>query len=240
MSRQLVVASLNVNYQGRAAVSDVTIAVDAGQITALLGPNGAGKSSLVQALAGVVPADGRLTVDGTAVRLGRPEVVRRAGVAIVPEGHRVLTQLSVSENLRVASAPLARAQRPRAIAAAAEIFPELSRLLDRDAGLLSGGEQQMLALAQALVARPRYLVIDEMSLGLAPVIVRRLAEALGTIANAGTGVLLIEQFTALALELAGRAYVLNRGRTVFAGEASELQQRPDLLHHSYLAGARGS
>jgi branched-chain amino acid transport system ATP-binding protein len=237
MTAKLVLSGLSVSYQGRPAVADVTIEVDAGEVTALLGPNGAGKSSLVQALAGVVPAGGRVTVDGDDVRLGRPEAVRRAGVAVVPEGHRVLSELSVADNLRVASAPLPRGDREEAIATALALFPELTRLLARDARLLSGGEQQMLALAQALVARPRYLVVDELSLGLAPAIVRRLAGALTAIAEQGTGILLIEQFTALALELARRAYVLNRGRLVFSGDASELQARPELLDSAYLAEA---
>jgi branched-chain amino acid transport system ATP-binding protein len=237
MSSGLVFSDLSVSYQGRPAVTRVTVEVDAGALTALLGPNGAGKSSLVQALAGVVPAHGQLTVDGERVRLGRPEAVRRAGVAVVPEGHRVLTELSVADNLRVASAPVPRGHREAAIAAALEVFPELGRLRGRDARLLSGGEQQMLALAQALVVRPRYLVVDELSLGLAPVIVRRLAGALAEIAQRGAGVLLIEQFTALALSLARRAYVLNRGRLVFAGEAAELQSRPELLDSAYLADA---
>jgi branched-chain amino acid transport system ATP-binding protein len=235
MTSKLVIADLSVSYQSRPAVAHVTIEVDAGEVTALLGPNGAGKSSLVQALAGVVPADGRVTVDGQNVRLGRPEAVRRAGVAVVPEGHRVLAELSVADNLRVASAPVPRGDREAAIAAALDVFPELVRLLARDARLLSGGEQQMLALAQALVVRPRYLVVDELSLGLAPVVVRRLATALSAIAEHGTGVLLIEQFTALALRLSRRAYVLNRGRLVFAGEAAELQTRPELLDSAYLA-----
>jgi branched-chain amino acid transport system ATP-binding protein len=231
----LIIDGVSVYYEGQAAVTGATLAVRPGHVVALLGANGAGKSSLIGALGGIVDACGRIEVDGAAVRLRRPGMARRLGVAVVPEGHRVLTDLTVQDNLRVASATVARRERQAAIAAALEIFPELLPLRDRAARLLSGGEQQMLALAQAVVGRPTYLVVDELSLGLAPIIVDRLADALTQVATAGTGVLLIEQFTNVALRIAKTAYVMDRGRIVFEGEASELQLRPELLHSAYLA-----
>ncbi|MGB6453503.1 MAG: ATP-binding cassette domain-containing protein, partial [Streptosporangiaceae bacterium] len=179
------------------------------------------------------------------VRLGgrdlarqRPELIRRAGVAIVPEGRRLLPDLTVEDNIRVAayslSAEGAKSGRGRVL----ELFPELSRRLSAPARALSGGEQQMLVLAQALISSPRYLLIDELSLGLAPVIINRLVPTIRAIAADGIGVLLIEQFTAVALGLATRAYILEGGRIRFAGAASELRDQPDLLRSAYLL--RGS
>jgi branched-chain amino acid transport system ATP-binding protein len=233
MSGALLIDHLSVSYHGRSAVSDVTLSVPGGEVTALLGANGAGKSSLVKALAGAVPSAGRLMLDERPLP-ARPQAIRRAGVAVVPEGHRVFGELTVADNLRVATAVLHRGEREAATQAALDLFPELARMLTRSAGLLSGGEQQMLALAQALVARPRFILIDELSLGLAPVVVRRLADALARIAARGVGILLIEQFTSVALALARRAYVMARGRLSFEGDAAELAARPDLLHAAYL------
>jgi branched-chain amino acid transport system ATP-binding protein len=235
---ELTVTDLSVAYNGRPAVRDVTLSVPAAAITALLGPNGAGKTSLVRALGGVTPARrGRLTVGGTSVPLGRPDRIRRAGVAIVLEGHRVLGDLSVEANLRVATGLLKRAQRTEALAQALELFPELGRLQARKARLLSGGEQQMLALAQAICSQPRYLVVDEMSLGLAPLIVRRLGDAITLVTKRGVGVLLIEQFTALALEVATHTYVMNRGQIKFSGPPRTLLSKPEVLETAYLAEA---
>ena len=174
--------------------------VPRGEITTLLGPNGAGKSSLVLALAGLIPARaGTVRIGSTDLGRLDPEQVRAHGVATVPEGHRVLRSLSVSDNLRVAAVRMTRedeaAGRERVLA----LLPELEPLLDRPAGKLSGGQQQMLAIAQAVIDPPDFLVIDELSLGLAPVVVRRLVPTLSQVAAAGVGVLLIEQFTTVAL-----------------------------------------
>jgi branched-chain amino acid transport system ATP-binding protein len=238
MGSGLRVEGLTVAYHGVPAVCDVTLEVPAGAITALLGPNGAGKSSLVSAIGGLLrPAAGRLLVEGATVRFGRPGAVRRAGVAVAPEGHRVLASLSVEDNLRVAGSTLPRGGRGPAVEAVLELFPELRALLDRPARMLSGGEQQMLALGQAMLTQPRFIVVDELSLGLAPVVIRRLADALVEVSAAGTGVLLIEQFTSLALEISTRSYVLHRGRVTFSGTPGELAAQPDVLHSAYLAEA---
>ncbi len=236
----LSIEKLSVERGSRTVVREVSIEITAGEVTALLGPNGAGKSSLVLAVGGVLkPLGGSVTLDGKNLSGRRPEYIRRAGVAIVPEGRRLLGELTVDDNIRVACYSLsredARAGRKRAL----ELFPELEKRLEAPARALSGGEQQMVVLAQALVSRPRYLLIDELSLGLAPVIINRLIPTIRSIAESGIGVLLIEQFATVALGLANRAYVLENGQLRFAGQASELRERQDLLHTAYLLARRG-
>ena len=167
----------------------------------------------------------------------RPEVIRAAGVAVVPEGRRLLPELSVADNLRVATYSLSRTQAEDGTAYALELFPELKRRWDTAARSLSGGEQQMVVLAQALASRPSVLLVDELSLGLAPVVVKRLVPTLAAVAESGVGVLLIEQFAHVALRLANRAYILEGGRIRYDGTAEELRQKPELLHSAYLLRA---
>jgi branched-chain amino acid transport system ATP-binding protein len=227
---------------GRDVVRDVSIDIPQGQITTLLGPNGAGKSSLVLAVGGVLRARrGAIMLDGQDWAGRRPERIRNAGVAIVPEGRRLLPQLTVEENIRVATYSLPRGQAQAGRERALELFPELKRLLTSAARSLSGGEQQMVVLAQALVSQPRYVLIDELSLGLAPVVVSRLIPTIREVAESGIGVLLIEQFATVALGLATRAYVMEGGRLQFSGTAEQLRQDPSLLHSAYLLrGANGA
>lgn len=235
--RGLAVEGLRVARAGRVVVDDVDLRVTPGEVTALLGANGAGKSSLVLGLAGVIrPLAGSARLGDTELVGLAPHRIRAAGVAAVPEGHRVLTELSVIDNLGAAGTMLERADADAAVAEALEVFPELRERLDQPAGTLSGGQQQMVALAQALVSRPAILVADELSLGLAPVVVRRLVEALREIVARGTGVLLIEQFTTVALELATEASLMERGSISWSGPAAELRDNPELLHQAYLAG----
>jgi branched-chain amino acid transport system ATP-binding protein len=236
----LSVRDLVIARGGRPVVHGVSLDVPAGEVTALLGPNGAGKSSLVLAISGVLrPQSGSVELDGRQLTRGRPEQIRRAGVAVVPEGRRLLGELTVADNLRVAMYTLPGKEAAERQASALEMFPELTRRLGARARSLSGGEQQMLVLAQALVTRPRFVVIDELSLGLAPVVVKRLAPVIREIADAGIGVLLIEQFAAVALRLARAAHVMEGGKLHFSGLASELQANPELLHSAYLlAGSR--
>ena len=230
----LTIEGVSVARGGRTVVREVSLSVPAGRVTALLGPNGAGKSSLVLAVAGVLrPTAGAIAVDGRAIGGRRPEQVRAAGVATVPEGHRVLGELSVADNLRVAGGRQSTGTRHAALEQVLDLFGELRELQDRRAGSLSGGQQQMLALGQALIARPRYLIVDELSLGLAPVVVRRLVPALAAIAEQGVGVLLIEQFTTLALRVATTAHVLVRGRIRLSETADVLRERPELLAARY-------
>jgi branched-chain amino acid transport system ATP-binding protein len=208
-------------------------------VIALLGPNGAGKSSLVLAVGGVLRAEsGSIVLDGRELVGRRPERIRQAGIAVVPEGRRLLPELTVEENLTVATYCLSRSDARSGRARALELFPELEKRLSSRARSLSGGEQQMVVLAQALVSRPRFMIIDELSLGLAPVIVQRLIPTIRSLAESGIGVLLIEQFATVALGLANRAYVMENGRLRFSGMASELRGRPDPLHSaSLLAGS---
>jgi branched-chain amino acid transport system ATP-binding protein len=232
---------LEVRRGGRAVVRDVSIQVSAGQVTALLGPNGAGKSSLVLGVAGVLPMErGSVKLDGTELAGRRPERIRKAGLAVVPEGRRLLGALTVEENIKVATYSLARDQARTGRKRALELFPELEKRLAAPARSLSGGEQQMVVLAQALVSEPRFVIIDELSLGLAPVIVKRLIPTIQAIAEEGIGVLLIEQFATVALGLANRAYVMEGGQVQYSGNAKELRDNPDLLHSAYLLRGRGN
>jgi len=235
----LVLRDLTVERGGRAVVREVSVEIEAGQVTTLLGPNGAGKSTLVLAVGGVLrPKTGAVLLGDADIAGRRPERIRRAGVAIVPEGRRLLPDLTVEDNLRVASYALtaerARAGRNRVL----ELFPQLGQRLTALARTLSGGEQQMVVLAQALISEPSYLLIDELSLGLAPVVVSRLIPVIAAVAESGTGVLLIEQFATVALGLAHRAYIMEGGRIRFSGLASELRDHPELLSSAYLL--RGS
>jgi branched-chain amino acid transport system ATP-binding protein len=206
-----------------------------GQVTALLGANGAGKSTLVLAVGGVLrPSDGRVLLGERDLTGMRPERIRAAGVAVVPEGRRLLTDLTVQDNLRVATYALSRADAATGLEYALDLFPELQKRWEIQARLLSGGEQQMLVLAQALVSQPKILLVDELSLGLAPVIVKRLVPTLATVAESGVGVLLIEQFAHVALGLAEKAYVIEGGRIHYEGTSQRLKDEPDILRSAYL------
>jgi branched-chain amino acid transport system ATP-binding protein len=230
------------------AVDNVSFRIPRGTICALLGPNGAGKSSLVLAVAGVLrPTGGRVLLTAAEQPTGkgtvaeerdltrrRPEQIRAAGVAIVAEGRRLLPELTIEENLRVATYALSRDEASAGIKYALELFPELEKRWDVQARSLSGGEQQMVVLAQALVSRPTTLLVDELSLGLAPVVVKRLVPTLADVAQTGVGVLLIEQFAHVALGLANSAYVLEAGRIRYHGTAAELRDNPELLQSAYL------
>jgi branched-chain amino acid transport system ATP-binding protein len=231
--------NITVERGGRPVVREVSLEVTPGEVTALLGPNGAGKSSLVLAVGGVLRASsGSITLDTDNLTTRRPERIRRAGVAIVPEGRRLLPLLTVRENLGVACYSLSRGDAKAGMNEALELFPELQKRLEVPGRLLSGGEQQMLVLAQALVSQPKFIFIDELSLGLAPVVVQRLLPTIEAVAAKGVGVLLIEQFATVALGLANRAYIMEGGRVQFSGTAAELKADPSLLHSAYLL--RGS
>jgi branched-chain amino acid transport system ATP-binding protein len=235
----LQLADLTVERGGRAVVRQVSIEIPAGQVTTLLGPNGAGKSTLVLAVGGVLkPRAGSVLLDGVDLVGRRPERIRQAGISIVPEGRRLLPDLTVEDNLRVASYALSRDAAQAGRTRVLELFPQLGLRLTAMARTLSGGEQQMVVLAQALISQPRYLLIDELSLGLAPVVVSRLIPVIAAVAESGTGVLLIEQFATVALGLAGHAHVMEGGRIRFSGPASDLRDNPDLLRSAYLL--RGS
>ncbi|MGG6894323.1 ABC transporter ATP-binding protein [Rhizobium sp. BR 315] len=229
------VENLVVERGGKRVIHDVSFSVTAGKVTALLGANGAGKSSTVMAMAGALLRGGSVRLDGIVLDGFAPDRIRRAGLALVPEGHRVLGQLSVEDNILVAALDPSANARKQGLEHAYEIFPELAERRRQSASDLSGGQKQMVAMAQAFVAKPRFMIVDELSLGLAPTVVKRLAEALKIAAAGGIGVLLIEQFANLALDLADQALVLERGRLVFDGSAATLKAQPDILHGAYLA-----
>jgi ABC-type branched-subunit amino acid transport system ATPase component len=216
---------MSAGYGSLAAVREIDVHVNAGEVVALLGPNGAGKTTTILTLAGeLAPLGGEVLWRGA---VARPGLARRtrSGLGLVLEERSVFTDLTVAENLNIGLGP------PEA---AVELFPELRPHLKRRAGLLSGGQQQMLTLARALAARPHALLIDELSLGLAPVLVERLIESVRASARRGIGVLLVEQHVRRALAVADRAYVLRRGRIVLEGDAEELANRTDEIEAMYL------
>jgi branched-chain amino acid transport system ATP-binding protein len=168
----------------------------------------------------------------------KPDKIRAAGVAVVPEGRRLLPSLTIADNLKVATYNLGSDEANAGVEYAMELFPELKKRFGTAARSLSGGEQQMVVLAQALASKPKIIVVDELSLGLAPVIVKRLMPVIEQIAEIGVGVLLIEQFAHVALSLASNAYVIEGGEIKYSGTASELRDNPDMLHSAYLLGSR--
>ena len=240
----LEVTGIEVSQSGRRMVSDITFRLQPGEVTAVLGANGAGKSELVRGLAGMLPVTGRrIAADGTDLTGAGPDVIRAAGVAAVPEGHRVFTRLSVDDNLRAAGAGLGAGALEDALADTYGVFPELAERKGQRAGTMSGGQQQMLALGHALMCRPRYLLIDEMSLGLAPLVVKRLMGVVGDLKAGGVGILLIEQFTDLALGIAEQALVLRGGKTRYSGPPQALIDDKALLDAAYFgtdAAGRGA
>ena len=220
---------------GRRIVHGVTLDVPAGEVTTMLGPNGAGKSTLASAIAGLLRvASGEVVIAGENVANRRPERVRAAGISVVPEGRKLLPDLTIEENMRVATYALSRSEANDGIDYTLSLFPELQKRWNIGGRLLSGGEQQMVVLAQALVSRPKVLVVDELSLGLAPIVVKRLVPVLEQVAASGVGVLLIEQFAHVALAVATTAHVLEGGEIRYTGDAAELRDNPELLHAAYL------
>jgi branched-chain amino acid transport system ATP-binding protein len=217
---------VSAGYHGNPVIAGINLEVNAGEIVALLGANGAGKTTTLLALAGALPVlAGQVVIDG--VPRNDPLHQRAArGLAFIPEGRSVLMRLTVADNLRLGRGD---------IDLALNLFPELKPLLPTAAGLVSGGEQQMLTLARALSRKPRIVLADELSLGLAPLVVRRLLDTLEEVARGGAAVFLVEQQIRLALQLADRAYVMERGAVALSGTGAELYGRMDEIEESYLA-----
>ena len=234
-------SGLSARYGPVHALRDVSLEVRAGELVALIGANGAGKSTLLRAIAGLVaPAAGRVALDGRDVTGQAPEAMIRAGVALVPERRRVFAPLTVLDNLELGGYALPRGHDFRSrleagVEEAYRLFPVLRRRRDQLAGTLSGGEQQMLAIGRALMTRPRLLLCDELSLGLAPLVVAEIMRLLSTLREAGTTILLVEQNARMALRSADRAYVLEVGSVVLSGAATDLLE-DDQLKAAYLGG----
>ena len=230
----LCLDGLTVGYDGPPVVRDLALTVDPGEVVAVLGANGAGKSTTLRAISGLLhPAAGTISFAGRPLTRTRPAVRARLGIAHVPEGRGVFAGLTVAEHLRLGH----RGERLDA-ALAYQYFPALAELRDRRAGLLSGGEQQMLAMGRALARHPRLLLLDELSLGLAPIIVERLLPIVRAYADtSGCGVLLVEQHVGLALDIADRGYVISRGEIGASRAAVDLRADHDLILAGYLGDA---
>lgn len=228
----LSIKGLVANRSGIPVVRGVDLSVSSGEISVLLGSNGAGKTTLLESLSGIIPSSaGSVTMDGAELLKPRAGLRARAGISHVEQGRTVFPDMTTEENLKVALDPAADLQEAYAL------FPELRQRRDIKAGMLSGGEQQMLVIARSLLTRPKVIMIDEMSSGLAPVIVSRLMRAVRQLADAGMAVILVEQFAALALAIGDRAYVLRRGAIVYDGECAALANDPAQLHRLYLGDA---
>lgn len=235
MSLTLSIQNISVERGAQRVLDDVSLSVKQGEILALLGPNGAGKSTLVSTIAGALkPASGQVLLGDQSLLGHKPQQIRQQGVAAVPEGHRVLKTLSVEDNLNAAASFLPRREATDAYDYALEIFSELKEKLTLPAGHLSGGQQQMLSLAQALMNKPKFVLADEMSFGLAPVIVRRLIPLLKRVADQGVGILLIEQYTAMALEIANHVAVLSRGRVIAQDGVAQFRDNPQAVRDLYM------
>jgi len=221
-------------YRGLRALQDVSLAVSPGEIVAVVGANGAGKSTLLRAIAGQVATEGRIVFDGAPIARLAPHLITRRGIGLVPEGRRLFPRLSVEDNLRLgAYARRGDPDRFRPLELVFGLFPRLQERLGQRAETLSGGEQQMLAIGRALMTRPRLLMLDEPSQGIAPKLVDDILAAVGRIRALGTTVLLVEQRLAEALALADRAYVLQTGRIVLDGPAQEVAADPE-VRRAYL------
>jgi branched-chain amino acid transport system ATP-binding protein len=227
MTRQLEARGLTVGYGKTAVGWDIDLAVSEGEIVALLGPNGAGKTTTLLTLSGfLAPIKGTIAFRGKSTAKVRPENLTRNGLSLIPDDRALLASLTVRETLRLVRKPAITAT---------ELFPELEPLMDRKCGLLSGGEQQMVAIARTLAPRPPLVMIDELSLGLSPLLVARLLKALRKEADSsGTAVLLVEQQVQEALAVADRALVLVHGRVVLNEPAKTLLDNQRLIESTYL------
>lgn len=230
----LEVSGLCAGYGDTQILHGVDISVGAGEVVALLGPNGAGKSTLNKVLSGIVPRSaGSIVFDGTDLGGAAADEIVARGLIHVPEGRRVFPNLSVLENLELGSYRRGGERRAQNIERVCSIFPRLRQRLSQNAGTLSGGEQQMLAIGRGLMAEPKLLILDEPSLGLSPLLVEELFSLIKSINEDGLAILLVEQNVARSLEIASRAYVMEQGRISLAGTAAELAENSD-VKRSYL------
>jgi branched-chain amino acid transport system ATP-binding protein len=226
------------SYGAVRALRGVSLQVAAGKATAVLGPNGAGKTSLLRTISGQLkPSAGRIALDGQATPSSAAWRVARAGIAHVPEGRHVFGKLTIEQNLRLGAYRRRDADIDRDVAAMFDRFPILGERRNQRAGLLSGGEQQMLVIARGVIARPRLMMLDEPSMGLAPRIVKDVFALLGELRDEGLSLLIVEQNAVAALSVAEYGYVLSRGEVVAEGTATELSAGESDLHAAYLGAS---
>ena len=226
----LEVTGVTTRYGAISALRQVDLSVAAGEVVGLIGPNGAGKTTLLATIAGLLsPSAGTVRFDGVDVTGVAPERMLKAGLALVPEHRRIFTDMSVVENLRIGGVTRSAAERAELLDEMIDLFPVLGARRDTAAGYLSGGEAQQLAIARALMAKPRLLMMDEPSLGLAPILVDTVFELIARLRTAGRTLLVVEQNATRMLEVADRAYVLRSGELVATGTGAELLARSDLF-----------
>jgi len=226
----LEINDLHVSYAHVEAVRGVSVTVRPGKVTLVLGPNGAGKTTTINAIAGVHPPDsGTVTLDGTDITGLAPHAIVRRGIALVPEGRRVFAPLTIAENLRLGGYTASKAQFEETHARVEEMFPILHERSQAAAGLLSGGEQQMLAFGRALMSQPKFMLLDEPSMGLAPVVVDTVLEKVRAMADAGIGILMVEQNAEAGLDVADEVVAVTRGEVVYSGAAKEARSHASVL-----------
>jgi branched-chain amino acid transport system ATP-binding protein len=225
----LAVNDINVKYGPIHAVRDVSLSVETGEIVTIIGANGAGKSTILKTLVGLLrPSTGDVRLDGESLATLTSAAIVTRGIALVPEGRRVFPRLEVLDNLLLGGYGKSLHQLTKKLSQVFEMFPRLQERKQQLAGTLSGGEQQMLAIGRALMSHPRLLLLDEPSMGLAPLLVQQIFETILTINEQGTTILLVEQNAHMALAIADRGYVLETGSIVLTGEAEELASNPQI------------
>ncbi len=226
----LEVSGLTTKYGAISALRDASLTVGEGEVVGLIGPNGAGKTTLLGSIAGLLPIDtGTITFDGKNVTSTAPEKILRAGLALVPEHRRIFADMTVEENLKIGGITTKAAERNELLEEMADLFPVLRDKWDTAAGYMSGGEAQQLAIARALMSKPKLIMMDEPSLGLAPILVDLVFELIDTLRSQGRTILVVEQNATRMLNAADRAYVLRSGEVVATGTGSELLERSDLF-----------
>ncbi len=226
----LEVSGLTTKYGAISALRDASLTVGEGEVVGLIGPNGAGKTTLLGSIAGLLPIDtGTITFDGKDITSTAPEKILRAGLALVPEHRRIFADMTVEENLKIGGITTKAAERGELLEEMADLFPVLRDKWETAAGYMSGGEAQQLAIARALMSKPKLIMMDEPSLGLAPILVDLVFELIDTLRSQGRTILVVEQNATRMLNAADRAYVLRSGEVVATGTGSELLERSDLF-----------
>jgi branched-chain amino acid transport system ATP-binding protein len=226
----LEVTGLTTKYGAISALRDASLTVGAGEVVGLIGPNGAGKTTLLGSIAGLLPIDsGSVTFDGADITSTAPEKILRSGLALVPEHRRIFADMTVEENLKIGGVTRSNAERTELLDEMADLFPVLREKWDTAAGYMSGGEAQQLAIARALMSKPKLIMMDEPSLGLAPILVDLVFELIDTLRSQGRTILVVEQNATRMLKAADRAYVLRSGEVVATGTGDELLNRADLF-----------